>query len=291
MSTEERNPRTLDLDLLDTLDLLRLINAEDRTVARAVGRVLPQIAEAVDRIAARLSRGGRLLYVGAGTSGRLGVLDAVECPPTFGVEAELVQGVLAGGYEACYRAVEASEDRAEKGETDLRNRALSSRDAVVGLSASGSTPYTLGAVRYARQVQALTIGISCNRTTPLSTEVEVAIEVEVGSEVLAGSTRMKAGSAEKMVLNMISTATMVRLGHVYSNLMVGVLLKNRKLMNRALRIIGEIAQVPLPRARAALEQSGDAKSAIIMLKLGCGVEQARRLARQHASLREILGEK
>lgn len=291
MDTEKRNPRTPDIDLLDTLGALRLINREDRQIAAAIEKILPQIARAVEGIAARLAAGGRLVYVGAGTSGRLGILDAVECSPTFGVDPELVQGVLAGGEEACYRALEASEDNAGQGEKDLSARGICAKDAVVAITASGRTPYTLGAARWARGRGAFTVGLSCNSGSPLSNEVDVAIEVEVGPEVIAGSTRMKAGTAEKMVLNMISTVTMVRLAHVYSNLMVNVRLKNEKLVQRAVRIIAAAAGTSTELAREALQQADDVRAAIVMLKLGCDVDKARKLASEKVSLREILGER
>lgn len=290
MLTEQRNPSTLDLDRLETLEIVRLINREDRQVAPAVNTVLPHIAKAIDAIVDRLARGGHLFYVGAGTSGRLGILDAVECPPTFGVDSEVVQGVIAGGYEACYREVEAAEDNPAQGEADLRARGLSARDAVVGIAASASTPYTVGAVRYARQIGALTVGISCNRGAALSKEADVPIEVEVGTEVIAGSTRMKAGTAQKMILNMMSTATMVRLGHVYSNLMVNLHVKNQKLTNRAVRIISEVAGVTADRAQSAFNQAGDVKTAIVMLRLDCSPQKAREILEQTGSIRKALGE-
>ncbi len=289
MNTEQRNPDTYDLDKLQTPELVMAINRADQAVAMIVAAALDQIAAAVDAIAARLKTGGRLFYVGSGTSGRLGVLDAVECPPTFGVPAELVQGVVSGGYDACHSAVESAEDSPEQGEADLRTRNLTARDAVVGVAASGRTPYTLGAVRYARGLGALTVGISCNRNAQLTKEVDHPIEVETGPEVLTGSTRMKAGTAQKMVLNMISTAVMVRLGHVYSNLMVNVHLKNQKLVERGVRIISEVTGTTEDKARQALERTGDVKSAIVMLKLGCSVEEAKKKASSIRRLREIIG--
>jgi len=289
MNTEQRNPETYDLDKLQTPELVMAINRADQAVAMVVASALDQIAAAVDGISARLKTGGRLFYIGSGTSGRLGVLDAVECSPTFGVPAELVQGVLSGGYEACHSAVEAAEDSPEQGEADLRTRDVSARDAVVGVAASGRTPYTLGAVKYARGLGALTVGVSCNRNAELSAQVDLPIEVETGPEVLTGSTRMKAGTAQKMVLNMLSTGVMVRLGHVYSNLMVNVHLKNRKLVERGVRIIRDVTGMTEEKARQALEKTGDVKSAIVMLKLGCNTDQARKKAGSTASLREIIG--
>lgn len=289
LNTEQRNPDTYDLDKLQTPELVMAINRADQAVAMIVAGALDQIAAAVDGISARLKAGGRLFYVGSGTSGRLGVLDAVECPPTFGVPTELVQGVLSGGYGACHSAVESAEDSPEQGEADLRARNLTSHDAVVGVAASGRTPYTLGAVRYARGLGALTVGVSCNRNAPLSKEVNLPIEVETGPEVLTGSTRMKAGTAQKMILNILSTATMVRLGHVYSNLMVNVHLKNQKLVERGVRIIRDVTGATEDKARQALERTGDVKSAIVMLKLGCSADQAKKKARSTLSLRDIIG--
>ncbi|RPJ62461.1 MAG: N-acetylmuramic acid 6-phosphate etherase [Acidobacteria bacterium] len=289
MNTEQRNPETYDLDKLQTPELVMAINRADQAVAMVVASALDQIVAAVDAISTRLKAGGRLFYVGSGTSGRLGVLDAVECSPTFGVPAELVQGVLSGGYAACHSAVEAAEDSPEQGEADLRARNVNARDAVVGVAASGRTPYTIGAVKYARELGALTVGVSCNRNAELSAQVDLPIEVETGPEVLTGSTRMKAGTAQKMVLNMLSTAVMVRLGHVYSNLMVNVHLKNQKLVERGVRIVRDVTGMTEEKARQALEKTGEVKSAIVMLKLDCNADQARKKARSAASLREIIG--
>lgn len=289
MTTEQRNPDSYDLDRLQTPELIMAINRADQAVAMIVATALEPIAAAVDAISARLRSGGRLFYVGSGTSGRLGVLDAVECAPTFGVPAELVQGVLSGGYKACYSAVESAEDNAEQGAADLAARKVTASDAVVGIAASGRTPYTIGALRYARHLGAFTVGVSCNRGAPLSAEVDVAIEVETGPEILTGSTRMKAGTAQKMILNILSTAVMVRLGHVYSNLMVNVHLKNRKLVARGVRIVTEVTGVNEEAARQALEHTGDVKSAIVMLKLGCTADEAKKKANSTRSLREIIG--
>ncbi|MFN7930715.1 MAG: N-acetylmuramic acid 6-phosphate etherase, partial [Blastocatellia bacterium] len=221
-TTEQPNPNTTEIDRLSTLDALRIINAEDKKVAVAIEQVLPAIATAVDGIVARLARGGRLFYVGTGTSGRLGILDASECPPTFGVSPELVQGVIAGGYDACYKAVEASEDDRAAGATDLQARGVTGNDVVVGIAASGRTPYTIGAVEYARQLGALTLCITCNAGTALAAAVEIPLEPIVGPEVIAGSTRLKSGTAQKLVLNMLSTMTMVRLGYVTGNRMANM---------------------------------------------------------------------
>src|SRR5438094_365904 len=217
--TEQENPRTAQISSLPTEAILRLMNEEDARVAKAIAHVLPEISWAVEGIVSRLREGGRLFYIGTGTSGRLGVLDAAECPPTFGVSPDLVQAVIAGGYEACYRAVEASEDDAHAGIDDLRARGLTKGDALVGIAASGSTPYTVGAVEYARTAGAFTVAITCAPRSPITKVAEVSIVPVVGPEVVAGSTRLKAGSAQKMVLNMLSTATMVNLGYVTGNRM------------------------------------------------------------------------
>jgi N-acetylmuramic acid 6-phosphate etherase len=233
--TEQRNPASANIDALPTEQVLRVINEEDHKVAPAVAAVIPDIARAVDGIVERIRLGGRLFYIGAGTSGRLGVLDAAECPPTFNVPRDLVQGIIAGGEPALVRSSEASEDDPEAGARDLLGRGFSARDALVGIAASGRTPYVLGAVRQARRMGALTAGISCTPDSELSREAEIAITPLPGPEVIAGSTRMKAGTATKLVLNMISTAVMIRLGYVYGNLMVNVQPTNEKLRDRARR--------------------------------------------------------
>ena len=235
--TEQENPRTANLSTLSSLEIVRAMNDEDATVADAVKCTLPQIAEVVDRVVDRLRTAGRLFYIGTGTSGRLGVLDAAECPPTFGVSADLVQGVIAGGYEACYRAVEASEDDAKAGASDLRARNFNQHDALIGIAASGRTPYTVGAVEFARGLGAFTAAITCVPDSPITQAAEVPIVAVVGPEVVAGSTRLKAGTAQKMILNMISTATMVRLGYVSGNRMSNLQARNIKLRERAVRIV------------------------------------------------------
>src|SRR6195256_6590268 len=227
--TEQENPRTTNLSLSATDEIVRLMNDEDRLVAPAIAQVLPEIVRAIDGIVARLKSSGRLFYIGTGTSGRLGVLDAAECPPTFGVSPNLVQAIIAGGYEACYRAVEASEDDAEAGEKDLRARGFTKGDVLVGIAASGRTPYTVGAVLHARSLGAFTVAVTCAPDSPITKAAEVSIVPVVGPEVIAGSTRLKAGTAQKMVLNMLSTATMVKLGYVTGNRMTNVLPRNTKL--------------------------------------------------------------
>jgi N-acetylmuramic acid 6-phosphate etherase len=254
--TEQDNPRSQNLSSQSTREIVGLMNAEDATVATAVQLVLDDVARAVDETAARLGKGGRLYYVGTGTSGRLGVLDASECPPTFGVSPELVQGVIAGGYDACHRAVEASEDDANAGGNDLRQRNLTDKDVVVGIAASGKTPYTVGAVKYARSIGAFTVGLTCVPDSPITHAAELSIVPVVGPEVLTGSSRLKAGTAQKLVLNMISTATMVRLGYVSGNRMSNLQAKNTKLRERAVRILMAEAGVDQAGATAALEATG-----------------------------------
>ncbi|HZG53953.1 MAG TPA: N-acetylmuramic acid 6-phosphate etherase, partial [Pyrinomonadaceae bacterium] len=249
--TEQENPRTAGIGALDAAGIVRLMNEEDALVAAAVGRVGAEVARAVEGVVERLRGGGRLFYVGTGTSGRLGVLDAAECPPTFGVSPELVQGIIAGGYEACYRAVEASEDDREAGARDLDARGVTRKDAVVGIAASGRTPYTLGAVEHARALGAFTAGVTCVPESPLARAVEVAIVPLVGAEVIAGSTRLKAGTAQKMTLNMLSTATMIRLGYVSGNRMTNVSARNEKLRARARRIFQAETGLDEAGARAA----------------------------------------
>jgi N-acetylmuramic acid 6-phosphate etherase len=234
--TEQENPATAEIDKVSTLEAVRLINDEDKKVAAAVEKVLPEIGAAIDKIVERLENGGRLFYVGTGTSGRLGVLDASEIPPTFGVDYELVQGVIAGGYDALYKATEASEDNLEAGAEDLKTRGLTAKDAVVGLAASGRTPYTIGAVEYAREFGCFTACITCVPDSAITKFVDVAIVPVVGPEALTGSTRMKAGTAQKMILNMISTVAMIRLGYVHGNRMTSVRASNEKLKDRAVRI-------------------------------------------------------
>lgn len=267
MTTEQINPYTTEIDRLPTLEALRIINAEDKKVAEAVEKVLPAVARAVDGIVARLNKGGRLFYIGTGTSGRLGVLDAAECPPTFGVAPDLVQGVIAGGYDACYKAVEASEDDRPAGAQDLHSRGLTAQDVVVGIAASGRTPYTIGAVRYARDLGALTICITCNEKTELAAAVEIPIEPMVGPEVIAGSTRLKSGTAQKLVLNMLSTLTLARLGYVTGNRMTNLRTSNTKLRERALGIVVAEGKVDEATARAVLEDAAwDGRVALVMIK-------------------------
>jgi len=275
--TEEENPRTTNLSSLSSLEIVSVMNSEDASVASAVRAVLPDVARAVDGIVERLRTGGRLFYIGTGTSGRLGVLDAAECPPTFGVAPELVQAIIAGGYEACYRAVEASEDDAQAGARDLEQRRFTKADAVVGIAASGRTPYTVGAVEYVRQLGALTIAITCAPGSPITKAAEIAIVPVVGPEVIAGSTRLKAGTAQKLVLNMISTATLTRLGYVTGNRMTNVQTRNAKLRERALRILHAEAGIGEEQARAILDSAGGhLPIALVMSRAGCSRAEAER---------------
>lgn len=288
--TEQRNPRSHGLDRKSTLELLRVLNREDARVALAVRRELPNIARAVDAIVKAFRRGGRLLYVGAGTSGRLAVLDAAECPPTFGTPPQLVQAIIAGGTPALRRASEDAEDSATDGARDLRRAAVGRRDVVVGLSASGTTPYVLGALELARRCGAVTVGVTSNPRSPLARRSRVTIAPDTGPEAIAGSTRLKAGTAQKLVLNLLSTAAMVRFGRVYENWMVHVALTNRKLRRRGARILEEAADVSASAAEHALRRTGhDLPAAIVMLKTGATARAARRwLEAAGGNVREAL---
>lgn len=288
--SETRNPATMALDQLSTLEMMLAFNQEDRKVPEAIAQVLPAIAEAVDLATASLQEGGRLIYLGAGTSGRLGVLDASECPPTFGVPHGLVIGLIAGGPGALLKAVEGAEDDPALGEADLKALNLTAADMVVGLAASGRTPYVIGALRYARDVGCRTAAISCNPHSPIAQEAQVAISPVVGPEALTGSTRLKSGTAQKLVLNMVSTGVMVKLGKVYQNLMVDVKATNVKLLDRACRIVVEATGAEREQAQQALVQAdNEVKPAILMLLANIDVEAARERLKQHNGyLREAL---
>jgi N-acetylmuramic acid 6-phosphate etherase len=274
--TEQENRRTRDIASRPVAEILALINDEDTGVAEAVRRELGAVGRAVDAVVNRLERGGRLFYVGCGTSGRLGVLDASECSPTYGVSTDMVQGIIAGGYDACYRAVEASEDDRGAGAHDLAARQLSSLDAVVGLAASGRTPYTVGAVEYARRLGAFTAAVTCAPGSEITRVAEVPIVPVVGPEVVAGSSRMKAGTAQKLVLNMLSTAAMIRLGYVTGNRMSNMRPANDKLRERSVRIIAAETGVTEQSARTALDRAGsDLPATLVMLKSGRSLEEAR----------------
>ncbi|TKI06769.1 N-acetylmuramic acid 6-phosphate etherase [Martelella alba] len=290
--SETRNPASMALDELSTLEMMRLFNREDCKVPEAVGRELPAIAAAVDKAASALRAGGRLIYLGAGTSGRLGVLDAAECPPTFGVSSERVIGLIAGGPGALLRAVEGAEDSPTLAETELRALGVTAADMVIGLAASGRTPYVIGGLRYARRTGCATAAISCNPGSPIAREADIAISPVVGPEALTGSTRMKSGTAQKLILNMISTGAMVKLGKVYQNLMVDVKATNLKLINRACRIVVDATGVEFAAAQAALEQTEyEVKPAILMLLSGLDAPSARGLLTRHQGfLRRALDE-
>jgi N-acetylmuramic acid 6-phosphate etherase len=274
--TEQVNPRTVAIDTLTTAEILRLINEEDKLVAEAVGREIERIAAATDAIVECLRQGGRLFYVGTGTSGRLGVLDAAECPPTFGVPAEMVQAIIAGGSSACYRAVEAAEDDALEGARALAERGVTLRDAVVGLSASGRTPFTMGALRAARSLGAITIAVACNPNPEIARVADFTITPVVGPEVIAGSTRMKAATAQKLVLHMISTTVMIRLGYTYGNLMSNLQLKNEKLRRRAAAILVSQTGITQDDAWRLLEHTTwDLKTALVMARARVTRERAQ----------------
>jgi len=277
LKTEQRNPRTRGLDLKSSLGIVRALNQEDATVALAVRRELPAIARAVDAIVASIKNGGRLYYVGAGTSGRLAVLDAAEVPPTFGVKRGLVRALIAGGRRALQGAVEGAEDSVSNGAKDLLKAGMTKRDVVVGIAASGTTPYVLGALRAARKVGAVTVGVTSNRKSPLARAADIAISPNTGQEAVAGSTRLKAGTSQKMVLNLLSTATMVRLGRVYENWMIYLTLTNQKLERRGTRILREATGATASTAAHALRQTGhDLPTAIVMLKAGASASASRR---------------
>jgi N-acetylmuramic acid 6-phosphate etherase len=291
-ATEQRNPRTRGLDLLSTRDLLRALNREDATVPRAVAKEIPAIARAVETIASAISNGGRVFYIGAGTSGRLATLDASEIPPTFGVSPNLIQAAIAGGTRALTNAVEGAEDSSSQGAKDIAARRITNRDVVVGITASGSTPYVLGALSKAVRIGAATIGITSNRNSPIAKFVKILIATNTGPEAVSGSTRLKAGTAQKLVLNMLSTATMVRLGRVYDNWMMGVALTNQKLRKRGQRILEEASGASVSEAARALRQAGhDPCVALIMLKKKISSTEAHLLlSAANGNMRRALGE-
>jgi N-acetylmuramic acid 6-phosphate etherase len=290
--TEQANSKTKDIDRRSTLEIVALINDEDKTVAEAVSRVLDRVAEAVEAIADRLGAGGHLFYAGTGTSGRLGVLDASECPPTYGVSPDLVRGIIAGGYDALHKAVEAAEDKPDQAARDLDAFGVSSGDAVVSISASGNTPYTLGALQHAKKIGAAAIAITCNPDSRMAAEADISIAPVVGPEVIAGSSRMKAGTAQKMILNMLSTATMIRLGLVYSNLMSNLRATNEKLVRRACAILAEETGLSADDAARVFEDSGrDLRTALLMARLELSRERAEQLLESHGgSVRRAIDE-
>jgi N-acetylmuramic acid 6-phosphate etherase len=290
--TEHPNPASRNLDKLPAEAIVRLMNREDNKIASAVAREIPAIACAVEAIVRGIQSGGRLFYVGAGSSGRLGVLDAAECAPTFGTSRKTVQALIAGGRRAVTNAVEGAEDSARNGELDLRAKKLSPNDVVVGIAASGTTPYVLGALKFARKCKAITVAVTANRNMPAARLAKILIAPEVGPEVLTGSTRLKAGTAQKMVLNMLSTASMVRLGHTYENLMIDLVNTNEKLFDRSLRILAQASGKDLSAAKHALRKSGhNLRVALVMLKKRVDAQSARRMLKTSAgNLRRALGE-
>ncbi len=290
LTTESRNEKSMLLDQMDSLQIVSLMNEEDSHVAEAVREVLPQIAKTVTWCVKGVKKGGRIIYIGAGTSGRIGLMDAVECPPTFGVSSELVVGLMAGGDSAFRKAAEGAEDNYESGVRDLMNISLRQQDVVIGLAASGRTPYVSGALKYAKEIGCKTVGVACNRGAEIGLEADLAIEPMTGAEVLTGSTRLKAGTAQKMILNMISTATMVGLGKVYENLMVDVLQSNKKLNVRAENIVVSACGCSCEMAAEKLEEAkGNVKLAIIMIFLGCNAGEAqKRLEEADGHIRRVL---
>jgi N-acetylmuramic acid 6-phosphate etherase len=291
-ATEQRNPRTRGLDLLSTRDLLRALNREDASVPHVVAKEIPAIARAVETMANAINNGGRVFYIGAGTSGRLATLDASEIPPTFGVSSNLIQAIIAGGKPALTNAVEGAEDSSSQGAKDIAARGITNRDVVVGIAASGSTPYVLGGLSKASKVGAATIGITSNRNSPIAKSVKILIATNTGAEAVSGSTRLKAGTAQKLVLNMLSTATMVRLGRVYDNWMMGVALTNQKLRKRGQRSLEEASGASVSESARALRQAGhDPCVALIMLKKKLNVTEAQLLLNAaNGNMRRALGE-
>ena len=290
MSTETRNQNTMNLDVMSPLEIVTVMNQEDARVPAAITPALPNIAQCVTWAIESIEAGGRIIYMGAGTSGRLGVLDAVECPPTFGVSPEVVVGLIAGGEKAFVKAVEGAEDSRELGRQDLANINLHKRDIVIGIAASGRTPYVLGGLAYAREVGCHTVGISCNPGSAVGAAAELAIEVVPGPECLTGSTRLKAGTCQKLILNMISTATMVGCGKAYQNLMVDVMQTNEKLVVRAQNIVMEATGCERETAAEKIAiAGGNAKTAITMILADCGLEEAKeRLAKAKGHVREAI---
>lgn len=292
MTTEKRNPRTMQLDTMSELEIVTTMNEEDARVPLAIAKKLPQIAQAAHWAAEAFEQGGRLFYMGAGTSGRLGVLDAAECPPTFGVAPGMVVGLIAGGEQAFLKAVEGAEDDRALGQSDLEAYGLNAKDVVIGIAASGRTPYVLGGLAYAKSVGCRTAAIACNTGSEIGRAADLAIEVEVGPEVLTGSTRLKSGTAQKLILNMISTASMVRAGKAYQNLMVDVMQNNEKLHTRAENIVIDATGVTRPEARSAIDAAGGSvKVAITMLLADCSADEARsRLEKAGGHVRAAIGQ-
>ncbi|MFV0556460.1 MAG: N-acetylmuramic acid 6-phosphate etherase [Lactovum sp.] len=293
LTTEKRNPNSLNIDRLSTLEMLEIMNQEDQKVAEAVSKILPQIAEATDLTAERFLRQGRLIYVGAGTSGRLGLLDSVELTPTYSVPSTRAFALLAGGKDALFESVEGAEDSEELALKDVKEANITENDIMIGLSASGRTPYVLAALKYANEKGALTLSIACNESSELSKVARVAMDVEVGPEVITGSTRMKAGTAQKMILNMLSSSIMVKTGKVYQNLMINVQATNEKLITRGIRIVSEATLISLEEAREVFEKSGhQVNLSILMIELKISKEEAEELLeKSDGNIAHIITEK
>ena len=292
LTTEQANPESASIDQMTAFEIVSVINGEDAKVAAAVRRALPEIAEAVDVVAEAIAGGGRLFYLGAGSSGRLGILDAVECVPTFSVPSDIVQGVIAGGERAVTRSIEGAEDRPELARQDLEARGLTAADVVCGIAASGRTPYVTGGLEYAKSLGAKTIAIACNMDSPIGALADIAIGVDVGPEVIAGSTRMKAGTAQKMILNMLSSGAMIRLGKVYGNLMVDVKVSNQKLAERAGQLVMRLTDADAERARELLAgANNEVKAAVVMARLGVEYDEASQLLEgAGGKLRAVIGD-
>lgn len=292
LNTEQQNPKTMNIDLMSTEEIITVINQEDTLVPNVLARQVPNISEVVDKIVAAFKQGGRLIYVGAGTSGRLGIIDASECPPTYGTDPGMVVGIIAGGKEAMTEAIEGVEDDKQQGQTDMKEISLSGKDVVVGIAASGRTPYTIGALEYAKQLGAVTVSVVCSKDSEMEQVSDYTIAAVVGAEVITGSTRMKAGTAQKLILNMLSTASMIKMGKVYGNLMVDVQMTNEKLHNRAVNIVKMATGASDEEARAAIkEQNYHTKAAILQIITGLkGIEAKNLLDKHDGYLREAISE-
>lgn len=290
LTTESRNQNTLDIDQVSTLEMVKKINDEDKKVAIAVEKELPQIAKAIDSIVGRMKKGGRLIYIGAGTSGRLGILDASECPPTYGVSEELVQGIIAGGQEAIFRAKEGAEDSKELAIIDLKDKNINENDTIVGLAASGRTPYVIGGLEYANEIGALTVSVTCNKDSGVAKVSQISIAPVVGPEAVTGSTRLKSGTAQKLVLNMLSTGVMIKMGKVYGNLMVDVKATNEKLVERSKKIVCEATGVSIQESEEVLKETDfDVKLAIFMILSNLEKEVAKeKLENSNGYIKEAL---
>jgi N-acetylmuramic acid 6-phosphate etherase len=290
LTTEKQNEKTLNLDLLSPLEFIKVMNDENQTVFKAIDKVAVEISKAIEIIAAQLKDSGRLIYMGAGTSGRMGLMDAVECVPTFGVPSDLVVGLIAGGQGAFVKAVEGAEDDANLGMSDLKNLKFSAKDVLVGIAASGRTPYVIGGLKYAKSLGAKTITLACNTGSEIGSLGDINIEVETGAEVLTGSTRLKAGTAQKIVLNMLSTGAMVQIGKVYGNLMVDVRTTNKKLVHRARTIVMKVTGVSFEQADEVLNQTkNEVKPAIVMILNKCSYEQAtEQLSQNDGFIRKVI---